>query len=321
MASVTRGRLGSTAAGKRGRGSTAAGKRNSCGKCQDECANGNAVVCSFCELWYHSKCIEGMSAEFVKCCDALNRLYGGSSFLCVVCRKVTAMLNHSMRDMEARMTSIESKLQTAEPEKMVMTEKIKNLESKNRQVNEDVQKIEGEVSSGMEKAKEEVKDEMRDESKARQEIKVNIVIYGLKESEETDVMKRKEDDFSMVKKMAEEIGVELKGDVRIKFRSGRALTGDRPRPLIVTVEDEETRESIMTNAKKMSGKETWKRVFVGPELTWRQREEGRKEEKKLKEDAEKRTEEENGKGKAGKCVVVGRRGRRWLKWVVEARDE
>ena len=311
MASVTRGRTGSTAAGK----------KNSCGKCQEDCASGNAVVCGFCELWYHSKCVEGMSAEFIKCCDAMNKLYGGASFLCVVCRKVTAMLNHSMRDMEARMTSIESKLQTAELEKMVMAEKIKNLELKNRQVNEEVQKIEVEVSSGMEKAKEEVKDEMRDEMKEREAIKDNIVIYGLKESNEADGMKRKEDDIAMVKKMAEEIGVDLKGEVRIKFRSGKTATEDRPRPLILTVDDDETRENIMSNARKMAGKEAWKRVFVGPELTWRQREEGRKEEKKLKEDAEKRTTEENAKGKEGNCVVVGRRGRRWLKWVTVTQNE
>ena len=53
-----------------------------------------------------------------------------------------------------------------------------------RQVNEDVQKIEGEVSSGMEKVMKEVKDEMRDEMKEREEIKDNIVIYGMKESNE-----------------------------------------------------------------------------------------------------------------------------------------
>ena len=51
-------------------------------------------------------------------------------------------------------------------------------------MNEDVQKIEGEVSSGMEKVMKEVKDEMRDEMKEREEIKDNIVIYGMKESNE-----------------------------------------------------------------------------------------------------------------------------------------
>ena len=80
-----------------------------------------------------------------------------------------------------------------------------------------------------------------------------------------------------MKKMAEELGVDLKGEVRIKFRSGRPTsTEDRPRPLIVTIEDDKTRESIMTNARKMSGKEEWKRVFLGPELTWRRTSKGKR---------------------------------------------
>ena len=102
--------------------------RRSKKKCQEECTNGNAVVCGFCELWHHSKCIEGMTPEFVKCCDAMNKFFGGSSFLYNVCRKVTAILNHSMKDMEARMTQTEAKLLTAELERKVMAEKITNLE-------------------------------------------------------------------------------------------------------------------------------------------------------------------------------------------------
>ena len=75
------------------------------------------------------------------------------------------MLNRSMKEM----AMMENKLKTAELERKCMTEKIQNLEARNRQVGEDVQKIEGEVASGMEKAKAEVKDEMRDEIKRREQ--------------------------------------------------------------------------------------------------------------------------------------------------------
>ena len=78
--------------------------------------------------------------------------------------------------------------------------------------------------------------------------------------------------------------------------------------MVITLEDDETREGFLANARRMAGKDTWKKVFVGHDLTWRQREEARKEEKKLKDDAEKRTQEENTQGKAGKCVVGGGRG-------------
>ena len=293
-------------------------KKNQCGKCQDECASGNAVVCGFCEFWYHTGCIEGMSPEFVKCCDAINKFYGGSSFLCAVCRKITGMLNNSMKDMEAKMSKMEAQLQTAVLERKILAEKIENMENKNRQVKENVMNLEGEVTSGMEKAKEEVKVELRGEMREREEKRNNIVIYGLKESTETDGKKRKEEDEEKVKKMATEIDIEFKGEIRSIYRARPAAgkpADDRPCPLVVTIEDDETREGILANARRMAGKDEWKRVFVAHDLTWRQREEMRKEEGKLREDAEKRTKEANEKGDMGKCIVVGQRGKKWIKWI------
>ena len=184
--------------------------------------------------------------------------------------------------------------------------------------------MEGEVATGMEKAKEEVKDELRGEMREREEKKQNIAIYGLKESSDPDGKKRKSDDEEMVKKMATEIEVDFKGVIKSSYRALPAAgepVGDRPCPLIVTIEDDETREGILANARRMSGKESWKRVFVAHDLTWRQIEEIRKEEMKLKDDAKKRMKEENKKGRVGKCIVVGQRGRRWLKWISEIRNE
>ena len=215
---------------------------------------------------------------------------------------------------------MEAELVTAALERKVMAGKIENLESKSRQVNENVQKMEGEVAAGMEKAKEEVKDEMKEEMEKREKKKSNIVVYGLKESEEEDGKKRQEEDMKTIKEMATVIDVEIKGEVKGSYRAGKK-EGDRPRPLVVTLDDDETREGFLANARRMAGKDTWKKVFVGQDLTWRQREEARKEEKKLKEDAERRTEEENTRGRVGKCVVVGQRGRKWLKWVTEIRGE
>ena len=258
-----------------------------------------------------------MTPEFVKCCDAINKYYGGSSFLCGICRKITGALNHSMKEMEKRMMKMEAELATAVLERKVTAEKIVNLETKNRQVNENVQKMEGEVAAGMEKAKEEVKDEMKEEMEKREAKKANIVVYGLKESEEEDGKKRQDEDIVLVKNMAAAIDVEIKGEIKSSFRAGKREAG-KSRPLVVMLEDEETREGFLSNARRMAGKDEWKKVFVGQDLTWQQREEARKEEKKLKEEAEKRTLEDT-TGRVGKYVVVGQRGRRWIKWVREIR--
>ena len=157
--------------------------------------------------------------------------------------------------------------------------------------------MEGEVASGMEKAKEEVKDELREEMQKREENRENLVVYGLKESEEDDEMKQKDEDVTVVMRMATEIGVEFKGEVKSIYRAGKKI-GDRPRPLVVKIEDDETREGILANARKMAGKDDWKTLRVSRLDV--EKEEMRKEEKKLKEDAENRTEEENTAGKVGK---------------------
>ena len=43
----------------------------------------------------------------------------------------------------------------------------------------------------------------------------------------------------------------------------------------------------------------------------------RKAEEKMREEAVKRTEEAKSEGKVGKWWVMGRRGKRWTKWVEE----
>ena len=107
--------------------------------------------------------------------------------------------------------------------------------------------------------------------------------------------------------------------MEVKFRAGKKdETGAKPRPMVVMVEDDETREKLLVNARRLARSERWRKVFVSQDLTWRQREEARKEEANLREKAERMNEEAKNEGKeGGKYVVVGRRGKRWIKWWVE----
>ena len=150
------------------------------------------------------------------------------------------------------------------------------------------------------------------------------MIHGVIESKETEMEKIKQEDLEIVKKIAVEIGVELKGETRVRYRSGRKV-GEKPRPMIVAIGDDETREAMLERARYLARKEEWKRVFVSPDWTWRQREEMRKDEEKMKEEADKKTKEATREGLAGKWLVVGRRGKKWTKGVEEtqegARDE
>ena len=232
-------------------------------------------------------------------CDAINRLTGGASFLCVICRKLSAKLNGTMQESMDQIRKLEQRLVTPDLERKCMTEKISAMENQNKQVNENVMKMETEVATGMVKAKEEVKGEMRDEMKSRENNKGNIAVHGVDESKEKDVEKNRQEDLEVVKKIAAEIGVEMKGEIRVRYRSGR-ITGGRPRPMIVAINDEETREAMLAKARFFARKDDWKKVFVSPDWTWGQREEMRKEEEKMREEADRKTEEAKSSGKVGK---------------------
>ena len=290
-------------------------KKNPCGHCKEECKSGTGIPCGFCESWFHSKCIDGMTPEFVETCDKMNKLFGGSAFLCVICRKLASKINKSMRDLEKKMAEMEDEMKRADLEHKTLVAKVEKMESNSDQVKDKVTDMKKEMESGMEKAKKEMKDEMESERKEREERSENLVIYGMEESNEEEAEERKEHDKKKMAELAEEVGVEVKGVVEVKYRAGKKNEDGRPRPMIVKVEDEETRAKLLSNARRLAGKEAWRRVFVSPDLTWQQREEAREEERKLRREAERKNDEAKNAGRTGgKFVVIGQRGKRRIVW-------
>ena len=192
---------------------------------------------------------------------------------------------------------------------------MEKIENRSDQVNDKVAGMEREMEAGMAKAKKEFKNEMEAERKDREERSENVVVYGLAESEEEEAERRKEDDKKKMLELVKEIGVEVKGEMEVKFRAGKKKEDGRPRPMIVRVDDGETRQMILANARRLARKEDWKRVFVSPDLTWQQREEAREEETKLRLEAERKTEEAKNEGRGGgKFVLMGPRGKRRMVW-------
>ena len=292
-------------------------KKYNCGHCKEDtkASAGTSILCGFCESYFHLKCVDGMTPEFIESCDKMNKLFGGSAFLCVICRKLAGKINKSLQEVELRMTSIEDKLKAAELERDALKEKVGRMESKTDQVKEKVVDMEKEIEAGMEKAVTEMTQDMAKEMNEREERSGNIVVYGIKESEEVDAEERKRQDEAKIKNMITAVGVVTKGADEVKFRAGKkSEENNRPRPMIVKVEDEETREKILDNAPRLAKKDGWTDVFISPDMTWKQREESKKEEAKLRDEALKRTEDAKKEGKKGRFVVVGRRVKRSVMW-------
>ena len=292
-------------------GSQTKKKKYPCGKCEEEVTT-KSLQCQTCEVWYHYNCITGMTKEFFDSCKAAREMYGYSGFLCQVCRKVVAKFNRSMKDLESEIEKLKERVTVLEKEKETLTQRIENTEMKTTKVSQSLEGVEKEVVSGMEKAKEEVKKDVSKEMKEREERSQNVVLYGVVEATSESADERKEEDGMRVKEVMEAIGVE--GEMEVKFRAGKKAEGpdSRPRPLIISIKDDEVRERIMRDARKLSKIPQMKTVYVATDMTWAQREEARRMEKELREEAERKTQELRNEQKNGRFIVVGPRGKRRL---------
>ena len=138
------------------------------------------------------------------------------------------------------------------------------------------------------------------------------MVYGLVESKKKDPKERVKEDERKVKELWEQMEVEVEeGETEVKFRAGKQKEDGKPRPLILTVKDAEKRERLLDSGRKLARKEGWKKVFVAPDLTSRQR----REEKKKKNERKKKDQGSGGWILVGREVEEGwYEDRRIWKW-------
>ena len=288
-------------------------KKYPCGKCDEEVTS-KSLCCQMCEFWFHSDCVPGMTKEYFDNCRQTQSLIGHTAFLCHLCRRVIGKINGAMKKMEEQVKALGNQVAVLAKENETLAQRVENMEVKTTKVKEGLEGVEKEVMSGMERTKEEVKRDMGKEMKEREERSQNVVLYGIEESKAAEVEERVREEQEKVEEVMSAIGVELREKAEEKFRAGKKIDGGKPRPLIVRIADDENRERVYRDARKLARIPALRSVFVAHDLTWAQREEARKEEKELRELAEKKTEEAKNEGKRGKYLVVGQRGRRRVVW-------
>ena len=282
-----------------------------CAKCDKNCSKTqHSLQCNCCEQWLHKDCVEGMSDAYFDNVQKSCELFGSSAFLCKTCRKVVTKLTKGHKDLEARIKILENENES-------LVKRVEALEKKTSDNEGGLKKVE----TGLEKAKEEVKEEVRLDMVEKEERRNNMVIYGLEESEKEEAKERAKDDQKTVKKLLEALEMEVEEDgMEVKFRAGKKREDGKPRPLIVRFKEEEKKDQLLIDARKLGRKEGWKKVFLAPDLTPRQREEDRKKEEERKKEAEEKNAKAREEGKQGKWIVVGMRGRRRVVWKEEEKD-
>ena len=110
----------------------------------------------------------------------------------------------------------------------------------------------------------------------REKRKSNVVVYNLPEQGDVDdsaVDKNQKD----VSKLCSIIRSELSVNIRVKkaFRVGRSMPG-RPRLLVVTLESVEAKMELLKLASQLRSSDEWCTLFINPDLTQKEREEGKR---------------------------------------------
>ena len=311
-----------TRARDRGASSSSTTSKGPCLKCDLEVkSTGEGVPCSLCEYWTHTKCVKGITSDFIENHDGIMRLSGGSGYLHPGCRKAISKLNVNLKEQAAKVGDLEKDADHAELERKAMKEKMDRLEAQLDQVRAQMVALQKEMEDGMEKAVKVVKEEVNVERRQMEEKASNIVLYGLVEAEGDDAKERKEKDEENVKKIAQAIGVEIAGSIDAKYRAGKRIQGAKPRPLIVTVDDDETRISLLKRAPLLSRATEWKGVFIWEDMTKKQREENNKREAELRLERDRKNDEAKNDGKTGGSYRIKGRGEgRRVVWWWDSRE-
>lgn len=125
--------------------------------------------------------------------------------------------------------------------------------------------------------------------------KLNIVVHNIPEPQGETYAQRVDHDKSTFKEVIRE-GMRLNVNVTKAFRVGKVGL-ERPRLLVVGLENAEVKMEVLKMAPQLRSTDRYSNVYITPDLTWKEREEGRK----LREELKRRTN-------AGEDLTI-RRGR------------
>ena len=259
----------------------------------------DAVECEKCMHWFHSKC-QGISKAAL---TALGKWHGTFVWLCSSCMaslkdkpvisntglgqveetvsKLEKMVRHNanalnevIKNQDIMFTGqcklTEKMAKEAHPQKSY-AEAIKGVGAEVvDQVSKKIDKMPS-VAIPVQRSNEEIAgilDEMQDKERRKH----NIVIHNLSEAEGESQSERAKGSEIKFKVMVKE-GMKLMVETSKTFRVGKKVD-HKPRLMVVTLTNMSDKREILRLAASLRDSE-WNKVFITPDLTWKEREAGR----------------------------------------------
>jgi hypothetical protein len=250
-----------------------------------------------------------MSDAFFKNLELQKKEMGHSFWACRSCINFAstfeAKVNAKLAEVTERVDALQEKMDENTNGLADAQEKIESVEKKVEKVEKKVEDMGKNTEDGMD-----------EELRAREAIKRNLVLYGVKEPDQsiTDGRERAEADKVECEKIFTAAGSKArKSDIRFCRRLGEK--GEDRRPILLGMKSETIKCEVLDQAKELQNT-VYKGVGIGPDQTKRQRQ----AEIKLSEEANRKNREElseQDKAKNLKWIVIGQRGQ---KRIVKAQE-
>jgi hypothetical protein len=283
--------------------------KNPCLACAKECTGQQySVHCTLCSLWCHKECA-GISDAFFKNLELQIKEMGQSFW---ACRSWVSFASTFATKVNAKLKEVSDKVDNLQEKVEENTGGLEEAQGKINNVEKKVEKVEKTVEDMEKKVEEGMYEEMR----AREAIKRNIVMYGVKEPDQNikDAKDRMEADKEESERIFTAIGSGArKRDIRFCRRIGEK--GEDWRPLLVGMTSETVKSEILDRAKELQNT-MYKDVGIGPDQTRKQKQaEIRLAEEVKRKNREELTEQDKAKNLV--WAVIGQRGEKRMVKVQE----
>ena len=254
------------------------------------------VICGMCNFWYHKTCA-GISDDIYKCIETYYKENSHTFWNCMPCSTYAKGITTRMRELEGRIESVEKHQDEQDQE-------IKTVNSKVDSTNKQVKKLEKKIEEAKSGAN--VLQELRDR-KAR---RLNVIFYGIGEAtgDNPSIEERRTWDRQSCQNVFNALKLTNKAN-SLSFIRRIGEKGEKPRPLLVGMENMEDKDRLLANARYLRDTHL-SRVGISPDLTPMELQ----EERDLAAEAERRNKDlnEEDRAKNMKWLVVGQKGEKRL---------
>lgn len=239
-----------------------------CKKCDKafEGKNKHGVQCDRCDAWFHQPCSNLTKKEHQMLHNSNHNNFKWYCSSCSTsdCGKIDPTLSNLLARQATQMETLTTLvLKLAEQNSEVIKQNNKIIDSLSSE-----KKTEEKIKTNVNEA---LNDQMEREMK-----KNNLILYGVEEGKDANEEKNNENDLSQTKQLFKHVNPDITPDNIVKIQRIGFKKADKTRPVKVVMKSEESKLSILKNARRLKESETFSKVGISYDKTKKQQEEYRK---------------------------------------------